>query len=184
MLGFLQENYNLVTLSIETNYKGIFEAAEKRIEYIDFLKKEHLNYFSKVVANVNDETQSEQLISMINRYDYLFQIHDSITDLFEAKKLLNENYVELKSDMLLLIRELSSETLQLFSDILESVEDKPAVDLAQTSKGLQYRIDKANKKLLLLLADPSRQDVGALANFITYSQRLKDKLINLAKQTN
>ena len=181
MLAFLQENYNLVTLSIETNYKGIFDAAEKRIEYIDFLKKEHLNYFSEIVAKVTDESQSEQLIAMINRYDYLFQIHDSITDLFEAKKLLNENYVELKSDMLLLIRELSSETLQLFADVQDSVDENQANDLPQTSKELQTRIDRANKKLLLLLADPGRKDAGALANFITYSQRLKDKLNNLAK---
>jgi phosphate:Na+ symporter len=34
--------------------------------------------------------------------------------------------------------------------------------------------------LLTLLVDPTRVDAGALTNFITYSQRLKDKLTNFA----
>jgi phosphate:Na+ symporter len=41
-------------------------------------------------------------------------------------------------------------------------------------------IDSANRTLLILIADPDRKDAGALINFITYSQRLKDKLTNFA----
>ena len=30
------------------------------------------------------------------------------------------------------------------------------------------------------MADPGRRDAGAMTNFVTYSQRLKDKLVNYA----
>ena len=35
LFEFLQENYNQVILSIETNYPSVFDAAEKRIEYVN-----------------------------------------------------------------------------------------------------------------------------------------------------
>ena len=117
LLSFLQENYNLVTLSLETNYKGIHDAAQKRIEYCNFVKKEYLEFFSKIVSKVNEEDQSKDLMHMLNQFDYLFQIHDSIIDLFSTKKIMLEQYIELKSDILLMIRELSSQTLNFFDDI-------------------------------------------------------------------
>jgi phosphate:Na+ symporter len=46
---------------------------------------------------------------------------------------------------------------------------------------MQDRLDETSKDLLKLLADPDRRDAGAMTNFITYSQRLKDKLVNYAK---
>ena len=39
-------------------------------------------------------------------------------------------------------------------------------------------LDDANRKLLELMSDPLRKDAGTLTNFVTYSQRLKDKLEN------
>ena len=45
---------------------------------------------------------------------------------------------------------------------------------------MQAHLDHAQKDLLNLLADPERKDAGAMTNFITYSQRLKDKLVNYA----
>lgn len=107
LLAFLQENYNLVTLSIETKYRGVYEAAAKRIEYINFVKKEFLGYFSRIVQSVEGEDDFRQFIKLTSQYDYLFQIHDSIDDLFTAKKVMNDNYIELKSDILRLVRELS-----------------------------------------------------------------------------
>ncbi len=181
LLYFLQENYNAVTLSIVTNYLGIYEEARKRIEYVDFVKKEYLFYFSRVVTKVKEENESKELIKIINEFDYLFQIHDSINDLFSTKKIMAEHYIELKSDILLLTRELSSQTLSLFNDINKSLSDPKTIDIKQSSKELQIHIDDANKELLSLLADPVRRDAGALTNFVTYSQRLKDKLINFTK---
>ena len=116
LLEFLQENYNLVTLSIETNYRSIFDAAERRIDYFGFVKREYLGYFAKVISRMHGRAESRELITLINQYDYLFQIHDSINDLFETKKVLANHYVELKSDILLLIRDTSSRTLILFGD--------------------------------------------------------------------
>ena len=180
LLAFLQENYNLVTLSIETNYRGIFDAAGKRIEYIDFLKKEYMGYFSKVVAQIHEEKHSKEIIRIVNQYDYLFQVHDSISDLFNTKKVMAEHYIELKSDILLLIRELSNQTLILFDELRKGVTPEEMQEIKQSAKEMQSHLDEAHKKLLALMVDPARRDAGALANFFTYSQRLKDKLINYA----
>ena len=181
LLSFLQENYNSVTLSLETNYQGIFDAAEKRIQYIDFVQKEYLSYFSRVAVQVNDPNDSTQLIHLINRFDYLFQIHDSINDLFNTKKVMQEHFIELKSDILLNVRALSSHTLELFDNLAKSIDSHTDFDSKQEGKALQQHLDEVNRALLVLMANPERTDAGALTNFVTYSQRLKDKLINFAK---
>ena len=181
LLAFLQENYNLVTLSIETNYPGIAEAAGKRIDYIAFLKKEYMGYFSRVVTQVHDEEDSKQLIRLINRFDYLFQMHDSINDLFGTRKIMSEHYIELKSDILLLIREMSNQTLVLFDRLRDSNGAEQVQAAKQAAREMQEHLDEANRKLLSLMADPERRDAGAMTNFVTYSQRLKDKLVNYAK---
>ena len=80
-----------------------------------------MGFFSKAVLHVTDETESRQLLRLITQYDYLFQVHDSISDLFNGKKIMNKEYVELGSDVLLLLRELSSDTLTLFDGINKSL---------------------------------------------------------------
>ena len=117
----------------------------------------------------------------INRFDYLFQIHDSIIDLFESKRIMNEQFIELKSDILILIRELSSDTLTLFTHTSEHLDQPKNDEIEKAAKSLQLHLNQAQRKLLMLLADTNRKDAGALTNFVTYSQRLKDKLLNLHK---
>ncbi|WP_068893733.1 hypothetical protein [Pseudohongiella nitratireducens] len=146
-----------------------------------FFKKEYLSYFAKVVSSIQDEHQSRELMHIINRYDYLFQIHDSIKDIYNTKKMLSAHYLEPKSDILLIIREISSGILQMFDVIGKSMESQDEMDIHGFSEALQLDINQGNRTLLKLLADPLRKDVGALTNFITYSQRLKDKLVNYAK---
>jgi phosphate:Na+ symporter len=180
LFEFLQENYNTVTLSIETNYQGVYDAAGKRLEYTQFVKKEYLHYFSKIVSAVTQKEESKQLIKLINRFDYLFQLHDSIQDLYESKRVMKEQYIELKSDVLLIVRTLSSQTLAFFDELGNAMEKHQDVNAKTLAKTLQHHIDNANRDLLLLLIDPKRVDAGALTNFITYSQRLHDKLYNFA----
>ncbi|WP_105200909.1 Na/Pi cotransporter family protein [Pseudoalteromonas sp. T1lg10] len=181
LLNFLKENYNLVTLSLETNYKSIQDTAQKRIEYVNFIEKEYMTYFTSLLSKMKDEEQSRELIIQINRYDYLFQIHDSITDLFESKRIMSEQFIELKSDILILVRELSSDTLNLFTKTSEHLEEPNNEEIEKSAKLLQLHLNQAHRKLLLLLADTNRKDAGALTNFVTYSQRLKDKLLNFHK---
>jgi phosphate:Na+ symporter len=184
LFRFLQENYNLVTLSIETNYKGVYDAADKRLGYVDFVKKQYMHYFSSAVILINKKAESKALIKLINQFDYLFQIHDSIQDLFEAKRITNEKFIELKSDLLLLIRGLSIKTLDVFeeiaSEMLDTTKQSEKRTLLSKEKDLQHEINEVNRSLLLLMSDSSREDAGALINFITFSQRLKDKLNNFA----
>ena len=180
LLGFLQESYNLVTLSIESNYRSIFEASAKRMEYINFLEKEYVGYFAKAVTSVSDERESRELLRLHTQFDYLFQIYDSIEDIFNTKKAMSKNYVELESDILLMVRRLSSQTLALFDDIRKPLEEGNLLDSAARANELQAMLDEINRDLLPLLARPDRPDVGTLSNFVTYSRRLKDKLETLA----
>jgi phosphate:Na+ symporter len=181
LLVFLQENYNQVTLSIETNYQGVFESSSRRLEYLAFLEREYMAYFSRVVGEITDEEESRELLDLIRRYDYLFQIHDSIEDLFTTKKVMNQNYVEIRSDILLLIREIASQTLVLFDEIHKAIMVLPAANIDSTSRDLMRLLDKVNKDLLALLATPGRRDAGGLTNFVTYSRRLQDKLMTFAR---
>lgn len=181
LLGFLQENYNLVTLSIESNYRSVSEAAAKRIDYTQFLEREYLNYFSQVVANVKDASQSERLLAMTTRFDYLFQVEDSIEDLFSLKRTLEGQYIEIRSDVLLMVRELSSETLGLFDDIYKGMAAGQTVSLDKRSRSLRASMEHIQRDLLVLLAHPDRTDAGALSNFVTFSRRLADKLLNFAR---
>ncbi|RLQ22502.1 Na/Pi cotransporter family protein [Seongchinamella sediminis] len=180
LLAFLQENYNLVTLSIESNYHSVREAAGKRIDYVNFIEKEYVNYFSRVVANVKDESDSGELLALVTRYDYLFQIHDSIDDLFTTRQTMSRNYIELKSDVMLMVREISSQTLSLFDGIGHALAEGNTPDVRADARRLQALLNEVNRNLLPLLADPDRRDAGALSNFVTYSLRLKDKLLTLA----
>ena len=180
LLGFLQENYNLVTLSIESNYRSIFEASVKRMEYVNFLEKEYVGYFAKAVTSVSHERESRELLRLHTQFDYLFQIYDSIEDIFNTKKAMSKNYVELKSDVLLMVRKLSSQTLALFDDIRKPLVEGNQLDIAARANELQAMLDEINRDLLSLLADPDRSDAGTLSNFVTYSRRLKDKLVSFA----
>ena len=180
LLSFLQESYNLVTLSIESNYRSIFEASAKRMEYINFLEKEYVGYFAKAVTSVSHERESRELLRLHTQFDYLFQIYDSIEDIFNTKKAMSKNYVELKSDVLLMVRKLSSQTLALFDDIRKPLEEGNQLDIAARANELQAMLDEINRDLLSLLADPDRSDAGTLSNFVTYSRRLQDKLVNFA----
>lgn len=178
LLAFLQENYNLVTLSIESNYRGVFEAASKRSEYVNFLEREYVGFFSKAVASVKDERESRELLQLIAQFDYLFQIHDSVDDLFNTKKMMNKQYIELRSDIMLMVRELSSRTLSLFDDIRKSFAEGHQPGITAKAEALQDQLNEVNRQLLSLFAQPERRDAGALINFVTYSRRLKDKLVN------
>ena len=180
LLGFLQESYNLVTLSIESNYRSIFEASAKRMEYINFLEKEYVGYFAKAVTSVSDERESRELLRLHTQFDYLFQIYDSIEDIFNTKKAMSKNYVELKSDVLVMVRKLSSQTLALFDDIHKPLMEGNQLDIAARANELQGMLDEINRDLLSLLTDPDRSDAGTLSNFVTYSRRLKDKLVSFA----
>jgi phosphate:Na+ symporter len=180
LLAFLQENYNQVTLSIETNYHDIFDASARRMEYFSFLKQEYISFFSRAVLHVTDENESRQLLRLITQYDYLFQVHDSICDLFNGKKAMNREYVELGSDVLLLLRELSSDTLALFDGINKALSKGLPAEIAEDARVLRHSLEKSNRALLSLLPQSDRRDVGALSNFVTYSRRLMDKLVNFS----
>lgn len=180
LLAFLQENYRLVTLSIETNYRSMFNAAEKRLEYVSYLKKEFLGYFARIVPAIDSDNETAELIRLTSQFDYLFQISDSIDDLFTVKRVMNDNYIELKSDTLLPIRELSGHSIALFDDVRDIVSGATGVNLQPTSEALRTALNQTHRKFLTLTGDPDRRDAAALANFVTYSRRLQDKLIYFA----
>ena len=93
---------------------------------------------------------------------------------------MSKTYVELESDILLMVRKLSSQTLALFDDIHKPLVEGTPLNIAARANQLQGVLDEVNRDLLPLLADPDRSDAGTLSNFVTYSRRLQDKLVNFA----
>lgn len=177
--SFVQENYNLITLSIETNYKGVYDAAKKRIEYFEFFRAELLSHFSSLIGNSTNDIETAVLVKVMERYEYIFQIHDSVKDIAIIKKTIEENYIELKSDILLVVRGISSETLSLFEQVLKKdLEEKEKEDLTRKISQFQLDLVKHNKTILKIMSLPDRKDAGAILYLITYSQRLKDKLVH------
>ena len=140
-----------------------------------------VKFFSKIVPTVESNEESRQLMRMTGQFNYLFQIHDSINDLFTVKKVMRENYIELKSDILLPVREISGLSLTMFDDVQDALEGEGQDDLARSSDALQASLDRTNRELLALMGDPTRRDVSALINFVTYSRRMGDKLLNFSK---
>ncbi|MDE0161941.1 MAG: Na/Pi symporter [Acidimicrobiaceae bacterium] len=180
LLAFLRETYSMVSLSIESGYRSIYDTAAKRVEYVAFLEKEYVAYFSQAVTTVVDEKESQDLLELNTQFDYLFQIYDSIDDIFNTKRALTTNYVELRGDILLMVREVSNETLGLFDDISRSLLKQRRPDVAEHSRELKALLDSIHRDMLRLLAQPDRPDAGAMSNFVSYSRRLQDKLMNLA----
>ena len=180
LLDFLRETYSMVSLSIESGYRSIFDTAAKRVEYISFLEKEYVAYFSKAVTTVGDEEESRGLLELNTQFDYLFQIYDSIDDIFNTKRALTTSYVELGGDILLMVREVSNQTLGLFDDISRSLLKGRPFDVSEHSLEIRILMDTVDGDMLRLLAQSDRPDAGAMSNFVSYSRRLQDKLMNLA----
>ncbi len=177
--SFVEENYNLVSLSIETNFKGVYDAVKKRIAYLDFIKSELLNFFSHYISTAKNKEDIDRLMKIMAMYEYIFQIHDSVKDITNIKDSMDQNYIELKSDLLLIVRELSSKTLSFFQHMSEtegSKKEKQA--LKKVANSFQSDLDSYNKAILKLMSHPERVDAGIILHLITYSQRLKDKLVN------
>ena len=68
----------------------------------------------------------------------------------------------------------------LFDEIYKAMANERPPQIKPQSEELQMKLDKVNRELLSLLTHPERLDAGALSNFVTYSRRLKDKLVNFA----
>lgn len=180
-LQFIGENYSLVVLSIETNIKGLCESAEKRLEYVEYLKVAALAEFSKNIGINTDISGQGKILKLFEEYEYLFQIHDSVKDIYSIKQMVSENYIELKFDLILMVRELSGKVLECFEET-ESISNTPdARRQRQVLKELQLALNHFNSELLKLVAQPDRKDAGALIQLMTYSQRLKDKLARFGK---
>ena len=101
--------------------------------------------------------------------------------LFNTKRMMSKHYIELKSDVMLMVRELSSSTLALFDDIHSALEGGGTIAVDDRARSLQSALEEANRDLLPLLTLPDRRDAGALSNFVTYSRRLQDKLASFAR---
>ena len=179
---FIQESYNLVTLSIETHYEKIGEAASKRIEYFRHIQSEILNFFSDFIGHSSESEKVEELLSWMNRYEYLLQIHDSIEDIAAIKKRLDESYIELQSDVLIVVRSIASETLSLFENVAaaQTGDSEAGTSLQRRWREFDRDLGEHHKNLLALMARPDRKDAGAIFHLITYSKRLRDKLRHYA----
>ncbi len=180
LFAFVQENYSAVSLSLESNYKLISETAAKRIEYTDFLRQEYVAFFARLSTKVHGSKDSKDLMRLINRFDYILKIEEAIIDIHRAKKGITQHYIDLQTDILLLIRNLSTATMAYFEAIHRSLDGED-VDIKAAAKEMQSHISKGYKQLLRAIANPGRKDAGALTGLVTYTQALKDQMSLLAK---
>ena len=94
---------------------------------------------------------------------------------------MEEHYIELNSDLLMFIRDISNRSMSLFSSVHDALDKKTKYSrVKKDAHELQTVLDEVNKGLLSLIANPERRDAGALTHLVTYSQRLKDKLVNFS----
>lgn len=177
IFNFIKENYNLVTLSIETNYRNFYETVHKRNNYMEFLKSEFMTFFSSLINHVDNEKTSQVILHFMNQYEYLYQLHDSLKDFEQIKNHIDEMYIEIQSDGILHLREISSQTFSLFTTLAKSlVKEEISVDIKDELNKLQSTLNQTNKDLIKSIQNTERRDVGSLIHFFTYSQRLKDKM--------
>jgi phosphate:Na+ symporter len=179
----LKENYHLVTLSIESNYKNIYEKVKRNTTYVDSLQKDFTHFFASLINKVDDQEQSKSIIIYINEFEYLYQVHDTLKDILEVKEYMMEMYIEMHSDMLFHYREISSRTLNIMEQLHRMIQGE--VTEANTIKDqfmeLQADINNFSRALFKVMPDTNRSDTGNNMHFMTYSQRLRDKLSNLFK---
>lgn len=183
LFALLQENYNLATLSIESNYRHIYEKVNKRVQYFDQIQKNFSRFFSSVINQIDEKEESQKMIIFINEFEYLYQVHDSLKDILQIKENMDEMYIELHTDMILHYREISSKTLLIF-DLLRkrlTLEDIDDNALKDEFDQLQHELNEYSKVLFKVMTNTNRNDTGNNMLFMTYSQRLRDKLHNLFK---
>lgn len=182
LFDFIQENYNLMTLSLETNYKTVFETAKKRVEYVEYIRKELVGYLSDLIGNESSDTQLKKYINLMNRFEYLYQLHDSTLDLVDLKEMMDHNYIEIRSDLLMYLRELTSHFVTFFEETQNAMEGSISKDeYSQRRKSMQDEIDLFHQNLLKIMTQNDRKDTGAIFHLVSYSQRLKDKLVSYQK---
>ena len=179
LLAFLRETYSLASLSIESGYRSIADTTSQRLDYIAFLEREYVHYFSVAVTSAQHEDESRDLVMLNTQFDYLFQIYDSIDDIFNVKRSLTSNYIELEGDVLLIVRGISNHTVALFDEIQESFVERRQVNVSEKAREARVFLDEVNRDLMRLLAQTDRRDAGTLSNIVTFSRRLQDKLVNL-----
>lgn len=177
--NFVKENYNLVTLSIETNYKGIYEVTKKRLDYTDYLRSELIGYFSRSMVQLQSKEDTSSFIKVMNAYEYIFQIHDSIKDISRVKDAIDTQYIDLHPDLISMIRSLSSSSLRLFEVVSVNDGTQGAYEtVKKEASAFQSDLDHYNKEILVKMSESGRGDAWSIMHLITYSQRLKDKLVH------
>lgn len=182
LFDFIQENYSSITLSIESNYKTIYEVSKRRIEYIEFIKKDIMKNLAFSINEINDDEGIQKYIDTITRFEYLFQIHDSVESHLEIKESLEASYIELSGDMLMYLRELTSNFLLFFEKTQENLQTKKDKSLMKDDLAqLQIHLNTFHKNILKIMIQENRNDAAILFNIVTASQRLKDKIYTYFK---
>lgn len=180
----LKENYKLSSLALESNYQSINIELQKRSEHFNYLQSEFVLYFSEILNHFKDQEQIHLILGYIDQYEYLYQIQDSLNDILRVKEHMNTMYIKLESDMVLNLRKLSTETLSVFNTLesLISSDNLETTSLKELLNQLQTDLTNLNGNIFQAISDEKRKDTAIMLHFLTYSQRLKDKLSNLSKR--
>lgn len=177
----LKQSYSLLALSSESNHEKNFATLKRRMNYFDLIQKDFNRFYSKLINLVDKRAESENFIIFISKFEYLYQVHDSLKDIVDVKDQMDEMSIEMQADLLLHYKEITSQTLSIFELLQKSLsgETKDQHLLINEFSQLQATLNNFSKLIFKIMPDTNRSDTGYSMHFMTYSQRLKDKLSNL-----
>lgn len=190
---FVCETYNLTTLSIETNFSNIFEKVMKRRTHMKMLRSQCYRHFAEMMCCASDDDDSIKIMREVKRFDYIYQIDDSLEDMLQIKLNMEEMMIDLHPDVLLSIREVTTRTIRIMAHLGTFLqqpdqegnrplgEQKLYGQLKNELRELQSCLNQHTVELMTTISSTSRSDVVSLAQFLNLSQRLRDKLYNFAK---
>jgi len=177
----LKENYFLISLAIEAKEEHLLNKCKKHHRYLLFLRSELEEFCAQVAMNSSDEKNGRDIIELISKIDYIYQINDSIEDLIELNDELIQKKIPLSIDSIVSIREISGNLVKLFDVLIKQNSSKKREEesFKMAQKELHATLAHSYQKLLKIMTLIDNEEATPLARYLSVNQRLKDKMNTL-----
>jgi phosphate:Na+ symporter len=181
----VRDTYNIFSLSIESGQDYLHRMFMKRLSYLDYLKGEIANYLSTLAVKNDDYKAGHRIVELYNRVDYLFQVHDSLSDLAVINERMLAKRERFPFEVLLKIREICHEVLKAFLEVEKYLFAGSEIhgersEIKRNIAKARNCISEAYPMLLKLISLKKEGSAGSLAQFLSYHNRILDKLNTLS----
>lgn len=181
LLVYLKENYFIVSLAIEAKEEHLLNISKKHYNYLIFLRSVLESYCAQMAMNSTDEKAGREIIEIISKIDYIYQINDSIEDLIELGDEIIQKKISLSIDSIVSIREISGNLVKLFDVLIQQNASKKKMEepFKTSQKELISTLSLSYQKLLKIMTLIDNEEATPLARYLSVNQRLKDKMNTL-----